>query len=87
MIFSYFKYFVFFHVDEKLTAIFQIGKEYVLYELSMFLLFTLDYLSEHSHIYTSFILLITEILPHYLLFAFCLFVWLAQSKYVSHPSH
>ena len=81
------KMFVFFNVNEQLTAIFEIGQRYVLYELSLFLLFTLDYLSEHSHIYTGLILLITQNLPRYFLFTFRLFVWLIQPKYMSHPSH
>ena len=71
----------------KLTTIFQVDQGYVLYELSLFHLFTLDYLSEHPHIYTDLILLITQNFSRYLLFAFCLFLWLIQSKYVSHPSH
>ena len=57
-------------MNEQLTAIFQIGQRYVLYELSLFLLFTLDYLSEHSHIYPALILLITQNLPNYLVFCF-----------------
>ena len=36
-----------------------------------------------SHIYTGLILLITQNFPGYLLFAFCLFVWLIQPKYFS----
>ena len=80
-------HFVFFNVNEQLAAIFQTGQGYGFYELSLFLLFMLDYLSEHSHIYTGLILLTTQNLQCYLLFAFCLFVLLIQPKYVSHPSH
>ena len=65
---------IFFSVNEQLTAIFQSSQGYVLYQLSLFLLFALDYLSEHSHIYTGLILLITQNIPRYLLLAFCLFV-------------
>ena len=45
-----------------------------------FFLFTLDYLSEHSHSHTGLILLIAQNLPHYLHFIFCLFVWLIKNS-------
>ena len=50
---------------------------------SLFLLFELDYLSEHSHIHTGWILLIPQNLLCYLHFAFCLFVCLIQLKKLS----
>ena len=55
--------------------------------LSLFLLFTLNYLSEHPHIDTGLILLVAQNLPCYLHFASCLFVWLIKLKCVPHPSH
>ena len=78
---------MFFNVNEQVTAIFQIGQRYVLYDLLLFVLSALDYLPEPSHIYTGLVLLITQNLPHNFLFAFCLFVSLIQPKYVSHSSH
>ena len=54
---------------------------------SPFLLFTLDYLSEHSHSHTSLILHIARNLPCYLHFAFCLFVWLIKLKCTPCSSH
>ena len=70
--FSYFKYyFIFFNVNEQQAAIFQIGQGYVFCGLSLFLLFTPDYSSEYSRIYTGLILPIAQNLPCYLHFAFC----------------
>ena len=43
-------------------------------------------MSEHFQSYTGFILLIAQNLALYLLFAFCLSVWLIQVKPVPHPS-
>ena len=54
---------------------------------SLFLLFELDYLSEHSHSHTGWILLIPQNLSCYLHFAFCLFVCLIQLKTIRHSSH
>ena len=54
---------------------------------SLFLLFELDYLSEHSHSHTGWILLIPQNLSCYLHFAFCLFVCLIQLKTIPHSSH
>ena len=52
---------------------------------SLLLLFALEDLSEHSHIYKRLILLIARNLPCYLHFAFCLIVWLISLKYVWPP--
>ena len=49
---------------------------------SLLLLFALEDLSEHSHIYKRLILLIARNLPCYLHFAFSLIVWLISLKYV-----
>ena len=50
----------------------------------LFLLFTLDYLSEYSHSDIALMELIAKNLPCYLHIAFCLFVWLIQLKCVPH---
>ena len=62
------------------SSICEIGKAWLSYGLSLFLLFTLDYLSEHSYSHTGLILFITGNLLSYLHFAFCLlYGWLNVS--------
>ena len=62
------------------SSICEIGKAWISYGLSLFLLFTLDYLSEHSYSHTGLILFITGNLLCYLHFAFCLlYGWLNVS--------
>ena len=62
------------------SSICEIGKAWISYGLSLFLLFTLDYLSEHSYSHTGLILFITGNLLSYLHFTFCLlYGWLNVS--------
>ena len=46
--------------------------------------FTLDYMSEHSHLQIGLILLIACSLPCYLHFAFCLFGWSSSGVSIVH---
>ena len=55
--------------------------------LPPFLLFTLYYLSEHSHSDTGLVLRITRNFIFYLLFAFSLFLWLNKFKCFPYPFH
>ena len=52
-----------------------------------FLLFTLDYLSEHSRSNAGSVLRITQNIQFYLHFAFSLFAWLIKLKCVPYPFH
>ena len=73
---SYFKhYLIFFNANELLAVPFiELVRGWVPCGLFPFLLFALDYLSEHSHSHTGLNLLIARNLPCYLHFSFCLFV-------------
>ena len=88
MIISYFKhYFTFFNVNEHLAVQFvKLARDGSRAGRLRFFLFTQDYLSEHSHCYSSLILLIAWIF-RYLHFAFCLFVWLIKLKFTFHLSY
>ena len=81
MIISYFKHYFLG------SSICWIGKSWVPCRSSPFLLFTLDYLPEHSQSHAGLILLVARYLPCYLHFAFCFFVSLNKIKCVRHLFH